>query len=878
MTGLNDPQKLAGRLLPRWAWSTAAVGFWLASHAGLAQEKPGARLAPGTSRPSPQKPVTETPEPPRDPNALKPYQVLSTGSPPASPAEFSPDFGARMFDSLLSPAPASASQFNVRAHFSPLRPDFNPDPNAAQPLVPWRSESDELRFRTRHSEGAPPQMPAQFNPDPGAWKTNAPPAREKFFQNEPDFSRQPYGSGKLPDVVALPRARVRANQWTSEPAPPRAASAARDLPPPPPRVRGTLLTLAPAASSQSGYGRDPLPADLALPRPDTRRNLRIADQLHPHDPPDAGDYRATADSEPRPDRWRIPFAHWKRYPFSDVESPYYYEQPAWWHPYRQSVLKGDVPIIGRDIFLNLTASSSTEYEGKTLPTPSGISASQAGAAEFFGKSEIQSIQQNFAFSVELFKGETAFKPVEWAVRLTPVYNVNYVQARETGVVSPDPRGALGGGSNATPPSNGGVQNPGDLDTLLNGQLSNGPANLIGKRSTTRTKDFLSLQEWFAEVHLRDLSDNYDFLAMRAGNQTFNSDFRGFLFNDTNLGLRLFGNAQNNKWQYNFAAFDLREKDTNSELNTFDARNQQVLILNAYRQDFLFPGYTATWSVHFNNDEATTHYDRNGNIARPAPIGAVRAHEVQAVYLGWGGDGHLGPVNVSHQFYQALGHDSFNGVAGRPVDINAQMAALELSYDRDWLRYKASVFWASGDDNANDSHARGFDTIIDNPNFFGGPFSYWVRQGFNLAGTAVGLKQRGSLVPNLRTSKFEGQSNFVNPGVQMFGVGLDADITPKLKGFFNANYVRFDNTDVIKTVLLTDKVDNEIGYDLSLGFQYRPFLTDNIIVTTGFGALIPGRGYRDIYKTSTDPVTGLAAPAGKVDGFLYSGLIAITLTY
>ena len=80
------------------------------------------------------------------------------------------------------------------------------------------------------------------------------------------------------------------------------------------------------------------------------------------------------------------------------------------------------------------------------------------------------------------------------------------------------------------------------------------------------------------------------------------------------------------------------------------------------------------------------------------------------------------------------------------------------------------------------------------------------------------------------------------------------------------------------MLLTDKVDNEIGYDLSLGFQYRPFLTDNIIVTTGFGALIPGRGYRDIYKTSTDPVTGLAAPAGKVDGFLYSGLIAITLTY
>ena len=380
------------------------------------------------------------------------------------------------------------------------------------------------------------------------------------------------------------------------------------------------------------------------------------------------------------------------------------------------------------------------------------------------------------------------------------------------------------------------------------------------------------------MHLRDLSDNYDFIALRLGSQTFNSDFRGFLFNDTNLGLRLFGNAHNNRWQYTLAAFDMREKDTHSDLNTFDARHQQVLVLNAYRQDFIWPGYTLTGSLHFNNDEATEHYDRDGNIVRPAPVGAVRPHNVQACYLGWGGDGHVGPLNISHQFYQAFGRDGFNGVAGHSVDINARMAAVEFSYDRDWLRFKSSLFWASGDRNADDSHARGFDTIVDNPNFFGGPFSYWVRQGFNLAGSSVSLKQRGSIIPNLRTSKFEGQSNFVNPGVQMFGVGLEADLTPKLKGFLNANYVRFDQTEVIKTVLFADKIHNEIGHDLSLGFQYRPFLTDNVVITTGFGALIPGNGYRDIYKTSTDPVAGFAAPAGKMDGFLYSGLFAITFTY
>ena len=389
-----------------------------------------------------------------------------------------------------------------------------------------------------------------------------------------------------------------------------------------------------------------------------------------------------------------------------------------------------------------------------------------------------------------------------------------------------------------------------------------------------------MQEAFVEVHLRDLSVNYDFMAMRAGNQTFNSDFRGFIFNDTNLGLRWFGNAANNHFQYNLTLFDMREKDTYSELNTFDERSQRVLVANLYRQDFLWKGYTAQVSFHANWDDAGTHYDRSGNIVRPAPIGTVREHGVEAYYLGWAGDGHIGPLNLTHAFYQVYGHDDFNGLAGRPVDINAQMAALELSYDRDWIRYKASFFYASGDDNAEDGQAKGFDTIFDNPNFTGGPFSFWSRQGFNLGATSVNLKQRGSLVPDLRTSKSEGQANFVNPGIYIFGVGTEIELLPKLRTFINANYLRFVETDPLKTALLTDKVDREVGFDLSIGFQYRPLLTDNIIISAGFGTLLPGRGYKDIYQTSTAPVPGYDLPnrSGRVDDFLYSGIVAVTFTY
>ena len=58
-----------------------------------------------------------------------------------------------------------------------------------------------------------------------------------------------------------------------------------------------------------------------------------------------------------------------------------------WHPYKQSLLKGDAPIIGQDIFLDLTLSSESDFEGKRIPTPSGISAARPDSAEFYGQSE-----------------------------------------------------------------------------------------------------------------------------------------------------------------------------------------------------------------------------------------------------------------------------------------------------------------------------------------------------------------------------------------------------------------------------------------------------------------------------------------------------------
>ncbi len=73
-----------------------------------------------------------------------------------------------------------------------------------------------------------------------------------------------------------------------------------------------------------------------------------------------------------------------------------------------------------------------------------------------------------------------------------------------------------------------------------------------------------------------------------------------------------------------------------------------------------------------------------------PAGRPSSNSVNAYYLGWTGDGHIGRLNVTHAFYQVLGKEDYNSLAGREVTINAQMAAIELSYDRDWYRLKFSA--------------------------------------------------------------------------------------------------------------------------------------------------------------------------------------------
>lgn len=522
---------------------------------------------------------------------------------------------------------------------------------------------------------------------------------------------------------------------------------------------------------------------------DTTKSVPIDSAKTKHDVPD--------DFVPIEDRWQ------------GIKAPPYElnDDGRWYDPYNQNVLKGDYPISGQHTFFRLTAVADNFVEGARTPMPSGVSTLDPQTAQFFGRGERIFINENLKFSLDLYGGDAAYKPRDWEVKSTAVFDLNYTHLRE----------------------NNGV-------------------NIDVAQGNDRTENHFAFQELFVGKHLFDVSDQYDFVSVRAGIQKFGSDFRNFVFSDFNLGARIFGNLSSNSIQYNVMYLPMLEKETNSELNTvFHTRDQDVIIANIYIQDFWTPGYTAGLSLHHNHDKPSVHYDENGFPVRPAVAGNTKPHDVRATYVGWVGDGHVGAINITHAIYQVFGTDDFNSFAGKEITINAQMAALELSIDEDWMRFRLSGFYSSGDADPIDDVGKGFDAILDKPFFAGSAFSYWNSQGIPLQG--VGLVQKSSLLPSLRSSKLEGQSNFVNPGLWLANAGCDAELTQTLKVVLNVNYIRFVTTSTLEYFLHQPAIHKQIGLDYGVGLLYRPFLNNNAVIAVGAAALTPLDGFKDIYESS-----------------------------
>lgn len=542
----------------------------------------------------------------------------------------------------------------------------------------------------------------------------------------------------------------------------------------------------------------------ALPDPITQNNPGAVRAPRPEAFP--------TDQIPLPDRWRL------------IESLGVVKE-RWFDPYHQNTLKGDrpinleknkwLPLHGDDWFFTLSAVSDSVIEPRTFPIPVGVQTTERpGSLDIFGGDTSYVFSQTFIVGASLVKGSTAFKPPEIEYRVALAFNLNHVTVPERRVLFVEP-----------------------------------------SKGTVRTDAFVGVQELFVDYHLRNTSDRYDFESIRVGIQPFQTDFRGFLFNDQQLGVRFFGNRDNNRFQFNLAAFWRLEKDTNSGLNSVVKRPRDdfVFVANVYRQDFLLPGLTSqvTAVYNLNREGGRIEVDTNGFPVRPALLGNLRGRDYDVVYLGYNADGRIGRLNLTTSVYGALGQDRNNFFTGKPAQIRSYFGAAELSYDRDWIRIRASGLYASGDNKPFDNVETGFDAIFENPIFAGADTSYWIRQTIPFAGggRAVAINGRNGILNSLRSSKEQGQSNFNNPGTALVGVGIDFDLKPTLRVSVNANHLWFATTEVLQTLRVEGSIPKSIGYDLSSAIIWRPKANQNIVGRLSGAVLLPGSGFRDLFTNN-----------------------------
>jgi len=591
---------------------------------------------------------------------------------------------------------------------------------------------------------------------------------------------------------------------------------AEELTPPPPpvdwqeMVKDDLVTDIIEGRRRPGYRPD-------LPDALTQDNVGA---LRPP-PPQA--FPGMEDQLPLPDRWRL------------IETLGVVKE-RWFDPYHQNTYKGDraidrskvkwLPIKGDDWFFVGNAVSDTVFEPRTFPIPVGVQTTERpGSLDVFGKDRSFVFAQTFIVGAALIKGSTAFKPPDIEYRATFAYQANYVDVPERRVLDVRP-----------------------------------------SKASHRYDSFLGVQELFVDKHLGNTSDRFDFYSIRLGIQPFQSDFRGFLFNDSQLGIRLFGNRDNNRFQYNLAAFWRLEKDTNSGLNdiTQSPRSDFVLTANLYRQDFPFVGLTSQASVTYNmnREKNDVQIDHNGFPVRPALLGDLRGREYDVVYLGYSADGRIGRINVTASFYAALGEDRNSFFTSKPAEIRAGFGAVELSYDHDWMRFRLSGLYATGDGNPYNKTEGGFDAIFENPIFGGADTSYWIRQTIPFAGggRVISISGRNGILNSLRSSKEEGQSNFNNPGTVFIGAGADFDLTPEFRVSTNVNHLWFENTSSLQALRTEGSIPKDIGFDLSVATIWRPKATQNIVGRLSAAVLVPGKGFKDLFdnKKKNDAYVSILA--------------------
>ena len=383
------------------------------------------------------------------------------------------------------------------------------------------------------------------------------------------------------------------------------------------------------------------------------------------------------------------------------------------------------------------------------------------SATFFGRPDQFVYNQNFSFSVDLFHGDAG------------------VQA-------------------------GRLARQGDagLQRQLPGRQRTGRRQPRRAQGHRPRPDLLRPGRVVRRDKLADLSPDYDFVSVRVGSQPFISDFRGFIFSDTNRAVRLFGTLNSNRDQFNLdllrpAGEGHQQRAEHVPRPQPGGRHRQLLPPGLHLSRLHGPGQRP---LQPRRPDASTSTS-NGFLVRPDPVGVFQPHELDVVYLGWAGDGHIDRFNITTPVLlgprprqpqparqPAAGHQR-----RRWPPSSCPTTATGCASARRSSRPPATATPTTATPPASTRSS----TTRTSP-----AASSATGSGRRSRCSASTWSNASSLMPDLRSSKIEGQSNFVNPGLLAAqlrrGHRPDAEAARLIN---NVNFLWFDKTDVAGDVHL-----------------------------------------------------------------------------
>jgi hypothetical protein len=295
-----------------------------------------------------------------------------------------------------------------------------------------------------------------------------------------------------------------------------------------------------------------------------------------------------------------------------------------------------------------------------------------------------------------------------------------------------------------------------------------------------------IQNASIDVMLARTSAQYDFLALRVGQQPMSSDPRGLLLRGAAPGARLYGTAWGNRLQFSLAWARL------GGTSPFLGLTRPAQLVRPH-DAFLATVYLRDLPVRGLEVALVALYDRSrGEQATPW----------DRISVGGGLDGHIGRLGIG-----SLGMLMVRAEQGQQV--LAGLGFVELGVDVDWARPRVSALWLSGDRDGDTSRGA-FLPALEAPQISALQSSVW------LAGLSGRPQQ---LVP-------VDASSGTSPGLWLAGLGTSLELHPTLTLTADVSALGFPTSAFL-------------GVDMSMGLRWRPWLNEVLRLHLDGGAVASG---------------------------------------